>query len=535
MKTVVILAIVATIGIMFVAIGSTQAFAEESIEVPFVLEVRETSWIEGDFIMSDKSVFLIVTGDIQGNGNTKINIFGKFKQVAFPTNQERFMFVNQGNIENLIDSELDYVTGEEYVLSATHMDYTTDVSWIPKPFPTVLPELLPSDNIQNLNCETPKINSDLSKVRIEHNYTPKLGTMLSFKVFNEGSETLDGVVSLFLKCDSTPLLERQHSLFSFLYPGPNSFTLNTIDYGYGTGLRANQTYVIAVDAFLVKYPDLGHEVPTTVAIIEFVPQPKTEINSERNKPLTQITSENASIQILKLEPTSEISGKIFYKICAKKDLINPTFIIKSDAKKEDKTEFVELKKGECHEGHHVLLAKSPNTITIPIATVFSTDHEEVESLKEKIIKLETMLEEPIEKTSVKQVDETTVTSSESEGGGCLIATATYGSELAPQVQLLREIRDNSLLNTESGTVFMKTFNEFYYSFSPTIADYERENPVFKEAVKLAITPMISSLALMENANSESEVLGIGISLIALNLAMYIGVPAIIVIGIKKKI
>ena len=129
----------------------------------------------------------------------------------------------------------------------------------------------------------------------------------------------------------------------------------------------------------------------------------------------------------------------------------------------------------------------------------------------------------------------TETLDEEKGGGCLIATATYGSELVPQVQLLREIRDNSLLQTESGTAFMKTFNEFYYSFSPTIADYERENPVFKEAVKLAITPMISSLALMENANSESEVLGIGISIIALNLAMYIGVPAIIVIGIKKKI
>ncbi len=129
----------------------------------------------------------------------------------------------------------------------------------------------------------------------------------------------------------------------------------------------------------------------------------------------------------------------------------------------------------------------------------------------------------------------TETLDEDKGGGCLIATATYGTELAPQVQLLREIRDNSLLNTESGTVFMKTFNEFYYSFSPTIADYERENPVFKEAVKLAITPMISTLSLMDNANSESEVLSIGISVIALNLAMYIGVPAIIVIGIKKKI
>ncbi len=128
----------------------------------------------------------------------------------------------------------------------------------------------------------------------------------------------------------------------------------------------------------------------------------------------------------------------------------------------------------------------------------------------------------------------TETLDEEKGGGCLIATATYGSELAPQVQLLREIRDNSLLQTESGSAFMGTFNHIYYTFSPTIADYERENPVFKEAVKFAITPMITTLSLMENANSESEVLGIGISLIALNLGMYIGIPAIVIIGIKKR-
>jgi len=122
----------------------------------------------------------------------------------------------------------------------------------------------------------------------------------------------------------------------------------------------------------------------------------------------------------------------------------------------------------------------------------------------------------------------------SKGGGCLIATATYGSEMALEVQQLRELRDNQLLQTESGTAFMGTFNDIYYSFSPIIADYERENPLFKEAVKLAITPMISSLSLMENAESESEVLGIGISVIALNLGMYLGVPAIVIVGIRKK-
>ena len=127
-----------------------------------------------------------------------------------------------------------------------------------------------------------------------------------------------------------------------------------------------------------------------------------------------------------------------------------------------------------------------------------------------------------------------VIKTEEKGGGCLIATATYGTELAPQVQLLREIRDNSLLQTESGSAFMGTFNDIYYSFSPTIADWQRESPIFKEAVKLAITPMITSLSLMENAETESEVLGIGISLIALNLGMYLGIPAVVIVGIKKR-
>ena len=121
-----------------------------------------------------------------------------------------------------------------------------------------------------------------------------------------------------------------------------------------------------------------------------------------------------------------------------------------------------------------------------------------------------------------------------EGGGCLIATATYGSEMANEVQQLRELRDNQLLQTESGTQFMGMFNDIYYSFSPIIADMQRENPYFKEAVKLAITPMISSLSLMENAESESEVLSIGISVIVLNLGMYLGVPAIVIVGIRRK-
>ena len=60
--------------------------------------------------------------------------------------------------------------------------------------------------------------------------------------------------------------------------------------------------------------------------------------------------------------------------------------------------------------------------------------------------------------------------------------------MASQVQFLRELRDNTVLQTQVGTNFMTGFNQFYYSFSPVVADYERENPVFKEAVKITLTP-----------------------------------------------
>ena len=123
-----------------------------------------------------------------------------------------------------------------------------------------------------------------------------------------------------------------------------------------------------------------------------------------------------------------------------------------------------------------------------------------------------------------------------KGGGCLIATAAFGSEMAPQVQFLREIRDNTVLQTESGSAFMMAFNQFYYSFSPTIADYERENPVFKETVKLALTPMLTSLTILNyvDIDSEQEMLGYGIGIILLNIGMYFVAPAVIIFKIKNR-
>ena len=133
---------------------------------------------------------------------------------------------------------------------------------------------------------------------------------------------------------------------------------------------------------------------------------------------------------------------------------------------------------------------------------------------------------PVPDNQTEQLDE--------ENNGCLIATAAFGTELSPKVQKLREVRDDVLLQTESGSSFMSAFNQFYYTFSPTIADMERQNTLLKEAIKITITPMIDSLTLLDHVqiDSEPEMISYGIALILLNIGMY-SMPVIGLIYAKK--
>ena len=173
-----------------------------------------------------------------------------------------------------------------------------------------------------------------------------------------------------------------------------------------------------------------------------------------------------------------------------------------------------------------LLHTVQGSITIPVE--FSENglhkvHIEIEGILYQVIPLETAT--------------LTINVLSTAGGGCLIATAAFGSEMAPQVQFLRELRDNTVLQTESGSAFMTGFNQFYYSFSPYIADYERDNPAFKETVKLTLTPLLTSLTLLQYADidSESEMLGYGIGVILLNIGMYFVAPAVLIVTVRKRI
>ena len=109
--------------------------------------------------------------------------------------------------------------------------------------------------------------------------------------------------------------------------------------------------------------------------------------------------------------------------------------------------------------------------------------------------------------------------------------------MSPQVQQLRELRDNVVMQTTSGHAFMTGFNQVYYSFSPYVADFERENVVFKETVKVALTPMLTSFSILSHVpiDTEQEMLGYGIGVILLNIGMYFVTPAVLITVLRKNL
>ena len=120
--------------------------------------------------------------------------------------------------------------------------------------------------------------------------------------------------------------------------------------------------------------------------------------------------------------------------------------------------------------------------------------------------------------------------------GCLIATAAFGSELAPQVQFLREYRDNIIMSTTVGSSFLNAFNSVYYTFSPTVADAERNNPILKESIRAGITPLLEILEIAKLSsvgNGEVTVLTSGIIASSLIGATYLWPAGLVTKSIRE--
>jgi len=136
-------------------------------------------------------------------------------------------------------------------------------------------------------------------------------------------------------------------------------------------------------------------------------------------------------------------------------------------------------------------------------TMTATTTLPAETVTETVTETQTTTEKEMETKTVTETTTmtATMTSIVTEAGGlrCLIATAAFGSEIAPQVQTLRNFRDGFVTRTFAGENFMRAFNAFYYSWSPYVARAEYENPVLRDVIKISIYPLLFSLDVSKQA------------------------------------
>jgi hypothetical protein len=96
-------------------------------------------------------------------------------------------------------------------------------------------------------------------------------------------------------------------------------------------------------------------------------------------------------------------------------------------------------------------------------------------------------------TGVKETyvpDRRVSNSSDDKNTICFIATAAYGSPLAPEVELFREYRDRVLLPNKAGRAFVKS----YYRVSPPVAGLIAKFPFLKTVVRHAfLNPLLRIL------------------------------------------
>jgi len=124
-------------------------------------------------------------------------------------------------------------------------------------------------------------------------------------------------------------------------------------------------------------------------------------------------------------------------------------------------------------------------------------------------------------------------------GRCIIASAAYGSELSPYVQFLREFRDCHVANSFAGSQFMKSFNTFYYSFSPLLAEFISGSGTARAATRALLAPLLGSLRIGQavfhvfQPNSELGVLAAGLISSSLIGLLYAS-PVIAVSAVASK-
>jgi len=141
---------------------------------------------------------------------------------------------------------------------------------------------------------------------------------------------------------------------------------------------------------------------------------------------------------------------------------------------------------------------------------------------------------------------TTTTTSETttEGPRCVIATAAYGSELEPEVRYMRRVRDELIGSSRTGLFLVKTWNAFYYTWSPRVAQTISGSEILRMIVRILLLPLVGianvtvlTFWAVSHVTAVADVASLAAFVAAglLSVTMYLFLPVTLLILLVKRL
>jgi hypothetical protein len=104
-----------------------------------------------------------------------------------------------------------------------------------------------------------------------------------------------------------------------------------------------------------------------------------------------------------------------------------------------------------------------------------------------------------------------------EGEPCFIATATYDTTMAKEIEILRRFRDEYLLTSPVGQALV----DLYYRVSPPIAEFITEHPGLKPIMRTGLLPAVAIATVSVNTTGAEEIAIVGVmALVSVALAAW---------------
>ena len=159
----------------------------------------------------------------------------------------------------------------------------------------------------------------------------------------------------------------------------------------------------------------------------------------------------------------------------------------------------------------------------------------------------TFVQSPTSTTSIVSTAETTTNVALSlplSPPHCVIATATFGSVLAPEVVYMRYVRDQLIGSTPSGRTLIEAFNTFYYAWSPAVAEVIAGNGLLRAIFRIILLPLVGivhvsamifrTVALMTGQTDRASVFAF-VAAAVMTISVYIALPIAAVAKSKQTI